>query len=108
MQELTITIDQAGKIEMLARDEFAELYEQGRVTKTRASHVAPVNFALRQAFWILRWATGEQGPVSDWTRRWRCRWQVQIVNGPYLGEYAERVEAIAAEVDWIERNRMGA
>lgn len=103
---MILTINQAGQIEAIASDELAGLELPGLVTKRRASHVLPCGWLKRQAFKLLRWATGEVGPVSDWTRGWRGPWQVQIVNGPSLGIYAERADAIAAEVAWIEAHQL--
>lgn len=101
----TITIDTAGKIEGIAGAFTEQLSEQGTATKVRASHVLPASFAKRQLFRLLRWLTGEQGAISDWTRRWPCSWQVQIVDGPHLGVFSQRPAAIAAEVSWIEQHR---
>ena len=33
-------------------------------------------------------------------------WQAQIVNGPLLGPFSKRSEAIRAEVAWIEENAL--
>lgn len=108
MNQITISIDQNGTLEFIAHESLAALLDEGKATKTRASHVYPAGFFRRQLFWFLRWATGEQGFISDWTRRWNCLWAVQIVDGPYLGTYPVRADAIAAEVAWIEANRFGA
>ena len=57
-------------------DELLDLRELGRLTIERASHVEPN-------------ATGQ------WTA------DLSPVNGPQLGPFTNRSEALAAEVDWL-------
>ncbi len=59
--------------------EDIDLHTLGTATITRASHVEPD-------------ATG--------------RWFAGIVNGPSLGPFARRSEALAAEVAWLTENRL--
>ena len=33
-------------------------------------------------------------------------WFAQIVNGPTLGPFTKRSEALAAEIDWLTENRL--
>jgi hypothetical protein len=35
------------------------------------------------------------------------RWWAHIINGPTLGPFVRRSEALAAEVEWLIRNRLG-
>ena len=58
-------------------DELIDLAVLGRVTITRASHVEP----------------DEQG-------RWRA--DLSPVNGPVLGPFDHRSQALQAEHDWLE------
>ena len=51
----------------------------GKPTISRASHVEP----------------DESG-----------RWFAQIVNGPILGPFTKRSEALAAEINWLTENRL--
>ena len=60
-------------------DEAIDLALLGRVTITRASHVEP----------------DEQG-------RWLA--DLSPVNGPVLGPFGHRSEALHAEHDWLERH----
>lgn len=53
--------------------------------KQRFSEIVPVHPVKRLAFRALRWMFGEQGRVSDWTRRWRCRWEATILMGRTKG-----------------------
>lgn len=71
--------------------------------KRRYSRVEPVSRPLRVAFYGLRWAFGETGRVSEYTRGWRCLWRAKIVNGPTLaGEWRDRQEAINAEHEYFD------
>lgn len=58
--------------------ETLPLEELGRASIARASHVEPT-------------------PEGTWTA------DLSPVNGPVLGPYAKRSEALAAEVAWLER-----
>lgn len=78
---------------------FSEL---GTITRRRASHVEPVCRMKRAAFWLLRWATGERGAISDWTRRWSGPWQVRFPGSPVVHfTHESRAECIAWEVATI-------
>ena len=59
--------------------EAIDLQTLGTATITRASHVEP----------------NEAG-----------QWFAQIIDGPKLGPYTKRSEALAAEVDWLTRHRL--
>ena len=58
--------------------EVMDLGEYGRATLEQASHVEPTSDA--------QW-TADLGPVG----------------GPVLGPFAKRSEALAAEIEWLER-----
>ena len=60
-------------------DEAIDLHTLGTATITRASHVEPD-------------ASGQ--------------WFADIVDGPRLGPFARRSEALAAEVAWLTENRL--
>lgn len=59
--------------------EMIDLQSIGTPTITRASHVEPD-------------AHG--------------RWFAQIIDGPQLGPFTKRSEALAAEVEWLTRHRL--
>jgi hypothetical protein len=100
-----ITIDSNGRIEQIA-GHGPDLSGEGQAETRRASWVVPVNVFLRAAFHACRWF-GDDTALAGWTRRWRCLWKVQIIDGPVLpGAWRDRSEAIAAEVAWLERNRL--
>jgi hypothetical protein len=70
------------------------------IRRKRFSEIVPTNFWLLMAFRILRALFGEKGKVSDWTRRWNCRWYCMILTGDYAGEWLEsddREELLAWE-----------
>jgi hypothetical protein len=63
-------------------DEQIDLHVLGRVSIARASHVEPDNNG--------RW-------LAD----------LSPVNGPVLGPFTHRSEALAAEQDWLQTNWLG-
>lgn len=54
--------------------------------KERYSEIVPTNPVKRWVFRFLRWVFGEEGRVSEWTRRWRCLWTAEILIGEHKGE----------------------
>ena len=53
--------------------------------RSRFSEIVPVRMNLRILFRILRFLFGEEGKVSNWTRRWPCLWLCTILLGPRRG-----------------------
>jgi len=78
----------------------------GAVTRSRASHIVPCSLLLRLAFRGLRSLVADESRLASWSRGWRCLWRVEIVGGPSFGAYADRAAAIAAEVDWLNSERL--
>jgi hypothetical protein len=72
----TLTITPAGGIEFIYSDELVPLLDLGQPTIRRASHVEPNEAG--------RW-------VAD----------LSPVNGPKLGPFEKRQEALDAEVAWL-------
>jgi hypothetical protein len=103
---MIMTIDQSGTIHMIA-GHGPDLSEEGVVTQRRASHVEPTNLPLRLLFHAIRSCVRDDSQMAGWTRSWRCRWRARIFGGPTLGPYTDRAAAIAAEVEWLEANRLG-
>lgn len=101
-----ITIDKEGNIEFVAKEELEFLTELGTTEKKRASHVEPVSFVLRVLFHSIRRLVDDGSSWAQMTRRWRCRWRVNLTlsNGPIFGSFTNRQEAIDAEVEWINQN----
>jgi hypothetical protein len=107
MSEFILNIDEGGRVEFIAtQGESACLQLEGAMTKRRASHVEPINPFVRLAFYALR-VLGDETRAAGWTRRWGCLWRVRIIGGPTFGSYRSRQRAIAAEIDWLNRNRFG-
>lgn len=72
----------------------------------RASHVVPTDIASRKLFNALRAPFADESKVAAWTRTWKCKWQADLspVNGPVLGPFDSRVDAIEAEIEWLNKN----
>lgn len=92
-----------GEAQYVAHPDLAEVFV-GEVRSRRASHVEPVSPILRGAFRLIRRSVADTSRLAGWTRRWPCRWRVdlRLSGGPVFGRFADRAAAIAAEVDWIE------
>lgn len=78
------------------------LPEQG--SKVRASHVEPACWALRVLFHLIRKRVDDDSQWAEFTRSWPCCWRARIFNGPVLGPFATRPEAIEAEIGWLQTN----
>lgn len=53
--------------------------------RERFSEIIPVDPDARRFFRLLRWLFGEEGRVSEWTRRWPCEWEAIILLGKMAG-----------------------
>lgn len=78
----TIKISPEGRVQFIWSDKLQPLFAAGVGTISRASHVEPTADG--------QW-TADMGPV----------------NGPVLGPYPVRGEALAAEVSWLNQNVIG-
>ena len=76
----TISI-QGDRMEFVYRDDLAELLDEGEATVERVSHVEP--------------------SCEDGTHGWTA----DMVDGPELGPFQTRGEALAAELRWLSANR---
>lgn len=81
-QDVTIKVDVKGTMRFIWTDELADLVSEGQATIRRASHVEPT-------------------PGGLWGA------DLSPVNGPLLGPFQTRAEALRAEVAWLETNVMG-
>lgn len=100
----TIRFLPGGGLRKLYEDDDAETF--GAVVPRRASFVEPYHRGLRLAFHLVRRIFGDEGPEADWTRRWKCRWRVNLEHsgGPIFGPFPSRKFALAYEQDWVTRN----
>lgn len=73
----------------------------GLSNRRRVSHVEPVNPLLRRLFHWIRRRVSDDSAIAGFTRRWPCRWQARIFDGPTLGPFWRRADAIAAEIDFV-------
>lgn len=79
MPEMIVKITPTGHVQFIWDDRLRSLFDQGEGTITRASHVEPTSEGL--------W-TADLSPVE----------------GPVLGPFSTRKEALAAEIIWLENN----
>lgn len=72
----------------------------------RASHVEPQRLLLRLAFHLLRKLGSDESRLAQWTRNWPCAWRARILLGerPIFGPYKDRLDAIQAELHWLQEN----
>ncbi len=75
--------------------------------RQRVSHVEPVNPILRWLFHAIRKRVADNSKVADFTRKWRCHWRARIFDGPTLGPFVTRKQAIDAEIAWINAELEG-
>ena len=54
----------------------------GNSTMTRASYILPDNALLRLAFRALRFTCRDGSKLAQWSRGWRCVWQVRLAASP--------------------------
>jgi hypothetical protein len=73
------------------------------LTHRRASHVEPVNPAFRVLFHFVRSRCTDDSKLAAWTRKWPCRWRARIFDGPVLGPFSRRSDAIGAEIRFLEQ-----
>lgn len=79
MTEMIVKITPTGQVQFIWDDRLRKLFDEGEGTITRASHVEPTTDGL--------W-TADLSPVE----------------GPTLGPFDTRKEALAAEISWLENN----
>ena len=81
----------------------------GEVRRRRASHVLPVPFLARLLFRAVRSVVRDDSAAAAWTRAWPVAWYADLApsNGPKLGPFTNRLEAIEAEVLWLTSNSLG-
>ncbi len=80
MSEQRLAISADGDLLAIYNDDLRELINQGHAEIVRASHVEPCQ------------CTEHEG---------RGLWSVQMVNGPLLGCFSSRDDALAAETEYL-------
>ena len=91
MSEHTIKI-RDGRLTFVYDDALAFLLDEGDATVTRVSHVEPYDGSGGPEF-------AARHPGSWWTA------DMSPVDGPVLGPFKTRAEALAAERAWLAENR---
>lgn len=104
MSKSVIFIEEDGTICGLASP-ITRLLQLG--DRRRVSHVEPVNRTLRWLFHAIRKRVSDSSRIADFTRRWPCRWQARVFNGPVLGPFRCRQAAIDAEIAYINSQLEG-
>jgi hypothetical protein len=89
-----IRIKKDGMIEFLTPPPFAIGSIQH---KTRWSEILPCNLELYIWFRILRFLFGERGKVAQWTRRWKCRWRMTVLETGYTETSDDRQALVDKE-----------
>jgi hypothetical protein len=97
---LTVFVDETGNMTGLRSSltEALKLPERERV-----SHIEPVNRVLRWLFHGIRSRVEDTSAIAGFTRKWPVTWQANIFDGPTLGPFHTRQEAIDAEVAHINK-----
>lgn len=72
--------------------------------RTRVSRVVPARWPLRIVFVAIRALVSDQSAAANWTRRWRCDWDV-IIDGACRGPFPARSAAI--DFEKVEIYRLG-
>lgn len=98
MSKFTIFIDDDGVTKGI-RSPVTEAL--GLPDRKRASHVEPVNRALRWLFHFVRRRVADESTIANITRRWPVVWQAHVFDGPTLGPFRSRQDAIDAEIAYI-------
>jgi len=98
MDKFTIFIDEDGNVSGLVSPLTQAL---GLSERRRVSHVEPVNQVLRVLFHAIRRRVSDESRAAAFTRKWPCKWQANIFNGPTLGPFRKRSHAITAEISYI-------
>ncbi len=99
MEEHVIVISAADGIARGIKSPLTE--DMGLTNFTRVSHVEPVNRLLRVLFHAARSRVSDDSLTAAFTRKWPCKWQANIFNGPTLGPFQRRSYAINAEIAYI-------
>ena len=103
---MNIHVTPDGKLRFLAVPQLQPLSGLGRAEMRRASHIVPQSTVLRVLFRLLRSCVPDDSRCAEWTRRWRCQWlaDLRISDGPILGPFPVRHQALAAELDWLTQH----
>jgi hypothetical protein len=101
---MIVLVDRDGQVTVIAHDSDMPVLERafGSIeTTSRGGHVLPAAPVKQWAFLLLRKMASKR--LAAWTRRWRGQWvaDLTISNGPVLGPFSNRLEAVTAEETWL-------
>jgi hypothetical protein len=103
-----------GKIEIfedeLKTSFLKEIFKDAiEIDRKRVSYIYPQNFMLRQFFLIIRRIFKNNEKIIEWTRNWKCLWQVEILDGKektVFKGFQNRKDAVKFEKDYILRKKL--
>jgi hypothetical protein len=98
---LEIRVSRDGSVRAIYSDRTAPLLASvGQVTVRRASHVEPLeDLSIEARAWLAQHGTVIPTALSWWA-------DLLPVNGPVLGPFPARDAALAAELVWLEENKI--
>jgi len=103
INKVCVTV-QNGALRFVDDAPLGSLTTLGVCRRTRLSHIEPHGFVLRVLFHACR-AVG----IVEWTRRWSCRWRVNMgpVDGPVITmpRLSSRADALSVERTWLWNHR---
>lgn len=105
--KVVLTFNENGTIRFIDKPAVSGVLSHfGIKERLRASRIEPVNRLLRWLFYLIRDRSTDNSALAAFTRRWPCKWQVDLSlsGGPVLGPYRSRADALSAEVQWLEEH----
>jgi hypothetical protein len=103
VDQVCITVENGG-LSFVDDAPLASLHALGVCRRRRLSHIEPNGFVLRLLFHAVRMIG-----IVEWTRRWSCRWRVNMspVDGPIIpmSRRSSRADALAVERNWLWQHR---
>jgi hypothetical protein len=105
MKDFVISVAPDGTISAIYDDALAELFDQGQVSITRASHVEPVT--VGELPWSVRVNLPSGIDLNNLSASAGWCADMRPSGGPILGPFALRDQALAAEREWLEAKLFG-
>ncbi len=107
-----IIIDKSGKIITFKEDITKKIIERLETKETkekRESYIIPENPILKQIFKLIRKTFKDNHPISNWTRNWKCKWQIEIIETKQkIKGFTDRKKAIEKEKEIISKIKIAS
>lgn len=102
----TIQINSDGSVTSIGEQTLGLSDYFTHASSRRVSHIEPCSRWLRVLFHLIRRMVKDDSAMAGATRRWSCRWRVnmRLSGGPVFGCFDNRADAIKAEHDWLNSN----